>query len=59
MQVLAWFKKNFAGCNSVWQALLENAGTPFIPRPVYSMPPDHTWQTLPNLTLTGDAAPFR
>ena len=34
----------------------ENAKTPFIPRLIYSMPLDQTWETLPNLTLIGDAA---
>lgn len=29
---------------------------PVVPRPIYCMPLDQTWQALPNLTLLGDAA---
>jgi 2-polyprenyl-6-methoxyphenol hydroxylase-like FAD-dependent oxidoreductase len=55
-QVLAWFKKDFAGWSNVWYELFENATTPFIPRPIYCMPLDQTWEALPNLTMLGDAA---
>ncbi len=55
-QVLAWFKTEYAGWDSIWDELFENAGTPFIPRPQYCMPLDQTWETLPNLTMLGDAA---
>jgi hypothetical protein len=58
-QVPDCFKKDFGEWNSVWHELSENAATPFNPRPIYCMPPDHSWQTLPNLTLTGDATLFR
>jgi 2-polyprenyl-6-methoxyphenol hydroxylase-like FAD-dependent oxidoreductase len=55
-QMLAWFKKEYAGWGSIWHELFENAATPIIPRPIYCMPLDQTWDTLPNATLLGDAA---
>ncbi len=55
-QVLAWFKKEYAGWSSVWHELFENAAPPFVPRPIYCMPLNQTWETLPNLTMLGDAA---
>jgi 2-polyprenyl-6-methoxyphenol hydroxylase-like FAD-dependent oxidoreductase len=56
MQVLNWFKKEFAGWADSWDELFLNAVAPFIPRPLYCMPPDQTWETLSNLTMLGDAA---
>ncbi|HEY6143207.1 MAG TPA: NAD(P)/FAD-dependent oxidoreductase [Flavobacterium sp.] len=55
-QLLTWFKKEYAEWNSIWHELFENATTPFIPRPIYCMPLDQTWEALPNLTMLGDAA---
>ena len=55
-QLLAWFKKEYAGWSSTWYELLENSATPFIPRQIYCMPLDQTWEALPNLTMLGDAA---
>jgi len=55
-QMLAWFKRTFAGWDNIWDELFENASTSFIPRPQYCMPFDQTWQALPNLTMLGDAA---
>jgi 2-polyprenyl-6-methoxyphenol hydroxylase-like FAD-dependent oxidoreductase len=55
-QILAWFKKEYSEWSSIWYKLFENAATPFIPRPIYCMPLDQTWEALPNLTLLGDAA---
>lgn len=55
-QVLEWFKKEYSEWSTVWHELFENVATPFIPRPIYCMPLDKTWQALPNLTLLGDAA---
>ncbi len=55
-QMLAWFKTTYAEWSSVWYELFENAATPFIPRPIYCMPLDQTWEALPNLTMLGDAA---
>lgn len=55
-QVIAWFKKEFTGWDSVWLELFENATLPFVPRPQYCMPLDQTWEALPNITMLGDAA---
>jgi 2-polyprenyl-6-methoxyphenol hydroxylase-like FAD-dependent oxidoreductase len=55
-QVLLWFKKEFPEWSQVWYELFENATTPFIPRPIYCAPLDQTWESLPNLTMLGDAA---
>ncbi len=55
-QVLDWFKKEYAEWGNVWCELFESAATPFIPRPIYCMPLDQTWEALPNLTMLGDAA---
>jgi len=55
-QVLDWFKTEYAGWDSVWFELFENASYDFIPRPQYCMPLNQTWQALPNLTMLGDAA---
>jgi 2-polyprenyl-6-methoxyphenol hydroxylase-like FAD-dependent oxidoreductase len=55
-QILAWFKKEFSEWGSIWYQLFENAAKPIIPRPIYCMPLDQTWQSLPNATMLGDAA---
>jgi 2-polyprenyl-6-methoxyphenol hydroxylase-like FAD-dependent oxidoreductase len=55
-QLLAWFKTAYSEWSSIWYGLFENAATPFIPRPIYCIPLDQTWEALPNLTMLGDAA---
>ncbi|MET0462977.1 MAG: NAD(P)/FAD-dependent oxidoreductase [Chitinophagaceae bacterium] len=55
-KVLEWFKTEYPEWNSIWHELFANAETPFIPRPIYCMPLDQTWEALPNLTMLGDAA---
>lgn len=55
-QLLEWFKNTYPGWSSIWYELFENTVPPFIPRPIYCMPLDQTWDALPNLTLLGDAA---
>lgn len=55
-QISDWFKKEYSGWSSLWHELFENAATPFIPRRIYCMPLDQTWEALPNLTMLGDAA---
>lgn len=55
-QMLQWFKTEYSEWSPVWNELFENAATPFIPRLIYSMPADQTWETQSNLTLIGDAA---
>lgn len=56
LQVLEWFKKFYPEWNEIWYELFEHAATPFIPRLIYYMPLDQTWETKSNLTLMGDAA---
>ncbi|MCC8424817.1 NAD(P)/FAD-dependent oxidoreductase [Mucilaginibacter sp. UR6-11] len=55
-QLLAWFKAEYQGWDEVWLELFENATGIFIPRPLYCMPLDQTWEAQPNLTMLGDAA---
>lgn len=55
-QVLNWFKQTYQGWDEVWLELFENASSNFIPRPLYCMPLDQTWETQSNLTILGDAA---
>lgn len=55
-QLLAWFKKEYSGWGSIWYEIFENAATPVVPRPIYCMPLDQTWEALPNVTMLGDAA---
>jgi 2-polyprenyl-6-methoxyphenol hydroxylase-like FAD-dependent oxidoreductase len=56
VQVLDWFKAEYDGWDNVWQELFENASGSFVPRPQYCMPLNQTWETLPALTMLGDAA---
>lgn len=55
-QVLSWFRKEFAGWDAVWAGMFEEAEPVFTPRPQYYMPLDQNWESLPNLTMIGDAA---
>ncbi|KAA2222624.1 FAD-dependent oxidoreductase [Chryseobacterium sediminis] len=55
-QLLKWFKTEYSEWSPVWNELFENAATPFVPRLIYSMPSDHSWEAQSNLTLIGDAA---
>jgi len=55
-QVLAWFRNEYPEWSNSWNELFENAEIPFIPRPIYCMPLDQTWEAIPNLTMLGDAA---
>lgn len=55
-QLLNWFKETYSEWADVWVELLENTLLPIIPRPIYCMPLDQSWQAMPNLTLLGDAA---
>lgn len=54
--LLAWFRNEYSEWSGIWSELVINASMPVLPRPVYCMPLDQTWKTLPNLTLLGDAA---
>lgn len=55
-QLLTWFKNEYSEWDSIWHGLIEKTTMPLIPRPIYCMPLDQTWQAQPNLTLLGDAA---
>jgi 2-polyprenyl-6-methoxyphenol hydroxylase-like FAD-dependent oxidoreductase len=55
-QVSEWFKTAFATWNNVWQELFSTDEMWFIPRPQYHFPLDQHWNSLPNLTMLGDAA---
>jgi 2-polyprenyl-6-methoxyphenol hydroxylase-like FAD-dependent oxidoreductase len=55
-QVIDWFKTDYAEWDDVWLELFENSTGSFVPRPLYCMPLDQTWEAQPNLTLLGDAA---
>ncbi|MWB96826.1 FAD-dependent monooxygenase [Flavobacterium sp. GA093] len=55
-QIAEWFKKAYPEWSPVWYELFEKVTVPFIPRPIYCVPLDQTWEALPNLTMIGDAA---
>lgn len=55
-QVLAWFQQVFAGWSELWAELIKNAEPRFIVRPQYCVPLDQRWDSMPDLTLLGDAA---
>jgi len=55
-QLLSWFKTAYPGWSGIWYEIFENAATPFIPRLIYCMPLNQTWEGLPNVTMLGDAA---
>ncbi|WP_284464173.1 NAD(P)/FAD-dependent oxidoreductase [Chryseobacterium sp.] len=54
--ILEWFKTEYSEWSNIWHELFINAATPFIPRLIYYMPLDQTWETKLNVTLLGDAA---
>jgi 2-polyprenyl-6-methoxyphenol hydroxylase-like FAD-dependent oxidoreductase len=56
VQVLNWFKTEYQDWSDGWQELFEHASAPYIPRPIYSVPLNQTWEALSNVTLLGDAA---
>lgn len=51
-----WFSKAYSDWSNVWYELFEGAEMPLVPRPIYCMPLDQTWNALPNVTMLGDAA---
>ncbi|QPH39100.1 FAD-dependent oxidoreductase [Pedobacter endophyticus] len=55
-QLVGWFKTAYADWSSIWLELFENAAMPMVPRPIYYMPLNQTWETMPDVTLLGDAA---
>ena len=55
-QVLEWFKNEYSAWSTIWQELFEYDKGYFIPRPLYCMPLDQSWETKANITMLGDAA---
>lgn len=55
-QMLNWFKKEYSEWNPIYYELFENPELPLIPRPIYCMPLNQTWESSSNLTMIGDAA---
>lgn len=55
-QVFEWFKTAFGSWDPVYRELFEFNELICIPRPQYYYPLDQQWDTLPNLTMIGDAA---
>jgi len=55
-QLLQWFQQTFNGWGAIWSQMIGSSNSNFIPRPLYYMPLDQQWETLPNLTMIGDAA---
>lgn len=55
-QMFEWFKTAYSEWSNIWYELFENTAMPFIPRPIYCMPLDQSWDPLTNLTMIGDAA---
>jgi 2-polyprenyl-6-methoxyphenol hydroxylase-like FAD-dependent oxidoreductase len=55
-QVYDWFGSTFVSWGDVWQELFESTDRWCVVRPQYHFPLDQHWQSLPNLTLIGDAA---
>lgn len=55
-QVVDWFKKEFAGWDSIWFELVETVHLPLLIRPQYCVPFDQCWDAHSSVTLLGDAA---
>lgn len=55
-EVFAWFKQRFSDWSTDWHEIFSSDDSYFVARPQYHFPTDQSWQTLPNLTMLGDAA---
>jgi 2-polyprenyl-6-methoxyphenol hydroxylase-like FAD-dependent oxidoreductase len=55
-QIFAWFKQRFPDWGSNWHEIFSTDESYFVARQQYYFPLDQSWQTLPNLTMLGDAA---
>ncbi|WP_267404712.1 MULTISPECIES: NAD(P)/FAD-dependent oxidoreductase [unclassified Chryseobacterium] len=55
-QVFDWFKTEFGNWSSDWNELFSSDEVSCIPRPQYHFPLNQSWETMPNITLLGDAA---
>jgi 2-polyprenyl-6-methoxyphenol hydroxylase-like FAD-dependent oxidoreductase len=56
VQLVAWFRKEFAGWDKIWFELFENFHLPLLLRPQHTIPADQQWEPQTNITLIGDAA---
>lgn len=56
LQLLDWFRQEYAGWDQIWEELFNNGHTNFIPRPQYYMPLNQNWEAHSNITIIGDAA---
>jgi 2-polyprenyl-6-methoxyphenol hydroxylase-like FAD-dependent oxidoreductase len=52
----SWFRQEFASWSPAWNELFASDALTTVPRPWYHFPIDQQWQSLPNLTMIGDAA---
>ena len=48
--------REFEGWAPELTALITDGETAPVPRPIYSLPPEHRWNRMPGVTLLGDAA---
>lgn len=55
-QIYDWFKERFADWGVQWHELFASDDSYFVPRAQYHFPPDQKWDSLPNMTMLGDAA---
>ncbi|SOD12501.1 FAD-dependent oxidoreductase [Pedobacter xixiisoli] len=56
LEIYDWFKERFADWGNQWHELFVSDDSYFVPRPQYHFPIDQQWESLPNLTMLGDAA---
>ncbi|WP_292009622.1 NAD(P)/FAD-dependent oxidoreductase [Chryseobacterium sp.] len=54
--IFNWFKQEFSDWNLGWNELFSGDEVWCMARPQYHFPLDQTWETLPGLTMLGDAA---
>lgn len=54
--VFTWFKQRFSDWSDDWHEIFLTDESYFVVRPQYHFPADQSWQSLPNLTMIGDAA---
>ncbi|TRW26452.1 FAD-dependent monooxygenase [Flavobacterium zepuense] len=55
-QVFAWFKQRFSDWSDNWHEIFLTDDSYFVIRPQYYFPTSQSWETLPNITMLGDAA---
>ena len=56
ISIAEWFANEFRDWNDGWQELFATDDAVFVPRVWYHFPLDQHWNSLPNLTMIGDAA---